>query len=125
MVKRRLINAPPRVAPGKPRVMVASGPDRDKVRRATMPWRKLYNTPRWRALRLQVFARDGYVCQQTGEVLVGKHPAPNSPVADHIVQHHGDEDLFFDIDNIQTVSKAYHDSEKQRLERKGGGGQSL
>jgi len=61
--------------------------------------------------------RDAYVCQRTGVLCIGKHPAPNSPVADHKKPHHGDPSLFWNIDNLHCVSKAYHDSEKQRQER--------
>ena len=79
----------------------------------------LYNNKRWRSLRLQIFIRDNYICQQTGVLLSGKYPAPNSPVADHIIKHDGDEELFWDIDNIQSVSKQYHDSIKQSIEKGG------
>ncbi len=92
----------------------------DRQRDAFHEWRKWYKTARWQALRLRVFERDGYVCQQTDELLTGRHPEPNSPVADHIRPHRGDADLFWDIDNIQTVSKAYHDKQKQSLERQRG-----
>jgi 5-methylcytosine-specific restriction protein A len=81
--------------------------------------RKLYNTRAWKALRREVLERDAYTCQKTGVICLGQHPAPNSPVADHIVPHRGDPALFWDKSNIQTVSKAYHDSLKQREERAG------
>lgn len=74
------------------------------------PWKAWYRTSRWRALRLEVFARDGYRCQRSGVMCVGAHPAPNSPVANHKRPHRGDERLFWDPDNLETVSKAVHDS---------------
>ena len=37
-------------------------------------------------------------------------------VADHITPHKGDEALFFDADNIQSLCKPCHDSTKQRME---------
>lgn len=80
-------------------------------------WRAWYRTARWEALRRRVFVRDGYVCRQTGELLSGKHPAPNSPVADHIKPHRGNPNLFWDETNIQTVSKQWHDTVKQAQER--------
>lgn len=89
--------------------------ERDRAR-AALPWRQWYNTTRWRKLRLQVFLRDNYTCQATGQVLAGKAPAPDSPVADHRKAHHGDPVLFWDDANIWTVSKAYHDSVKQKAE---------
>jgi 5-methylcytosine-specific restriction endonuclease McrA len=52
-------------------------------------------------------------------LLVGRHPAPNSPVIDHIIPHRGDERLFWDESNLHAVSKAYHDSTKQSEERRG------
>lgn len=77
------------------------------------------NSVRWRKLRLRVLQRDGFVCQQTGVTLIGKYPAPDSPVVDHKVPHRGDPDLFWDEDNLQAVSKAWHDREKQSLEKRG------
>lgn len=90
---------------------------RHRDRDDSQPWRAWYKTARWQKLRLQVLVRDAYTCCQTNKVCLGKHPDPNSPVVDHIKPHHGDEQLFWDIENLQTVSKAYHDSEKQKQER--------
>lgn len=75
-----------------------------------------YNTAEWKRMRERVLERDGNVCQQTGVALIGKYPAPNSAVVDHIEPHRGDRSRFFDERNLQAVSKAYHDGEKQRLE---------
>ena len=77
-----------------------------------------YKSARWQALRMQVLARDLYTCQQTGVVLAGKAPAPNSPVVHHKTPHKGDEQLFWDIANLQAVSKAWHDAEAQSEERR-------
>ena len=95
------------------------GDDRYKQRDVQQVWRKWYKTARWQKLRRKVLARDGYVCQATGVALVGKYPAPNSPVVDHKEPHRGDEVLFWDEGNLQSVSKAYHDKDKQSLERRG------
>lgn len=81
------------------------------------PWHNWYKLARWRELKQFVHVRDNYVCQKTGVLCFGEHPAPNSPVADHIKAHRGNPDLFWDAANVQTVSKAYHDTEKQRLEQ--------
>ncbi|WP_136057728.1 HNH endonuclease [Candidatus Halocynthiibacter alkanivorans] len=83
------------------------------------PWRKLYASARWKALRQEILLRDGWICQQTGVALIGRSPAANSPVIDHKIPHRGDLDLFWDIDNLQAVAKHWHDSEKQRQERAG------
>lgn len=76
-----------------------------------------YKTARWRALRQTILIRDAYTCQRTGQVLGGKHPAPDSPVVNHKRPHRGDERLFWDPNNLETVSKAVHDGEIQREEQ--------
>jgi 5-methylcytosine-specific restriction endonuclease McrA len=83
-------------------------------RRDEREWRQWYKTARWQKLKQRVHVRDNFTCQATGVVCFGKHPAPNSPVADHKVEHHGDPDLFWDEENIRTVSKEFHDRERQR-----------
>lgn len=80
-------------------------------------WRKWYKTKRWRDLRERVLVRDGWRCRQTGVILSGQHPAANSPVVDHVRPHRGDPALFWDVNNLQAVSKAWHDSVKQAIER--------
>ncbi|WP_299734677.1 HNH endonuclease [uncultured Roseobacter sp.] len=109
------LTAPRRKMSAGPVIAVPEGRTRD----ADVNWRRWYKTSEWQKLRLRVLKRDGYICQATGVALVGKYPAPNSPVADHKVPHRGDRKLFFDENNVQAVSKAYHDSEKQRLEHAG------
>lgn len=103
---------------GAPRSRLRAVPSEsgeDRHRRSTN-W---YHTPEWTRLRKAVLRRDGLFCAQTGVALVGRYPAWNSPVVDHKVPHRGDRELFFDIDNLQVVSKQYHDSVKQRLEKRG------
>lgn len=118
----------PRLAPLAPRIGFATGDAKgaDRSREQFAPWRAWYRTERWRKLRLEVFVRDGFVCQRSGALLVGKYPAPNSPVANHKRRHQGDPLLFWDINNLETVSKAVHDSiiqaEERASERRGGGG---
>lgn len=38
-------------------------------------------------------------------------------VVDHVKPHKGDEVLFFDALNLQSLCKPHHDGTKQRLER--------
>jgi 5-methylcytosine-specific restriction endonuclease McrA len=90
---------------------------RHRERDSNQAYRQWYKTGRWQKLRHQILLRDTYRCQQTGVLCIGKHPAGNSAVVDHIKPHRGDEHLFWDPSNLQTVSKAYHDSEKQKQER--------
>lgn len=92
---------------------------RSRLRYQTQPWRAWYSTPRWRALRLAALKRDGWRCRQTGELLIGGKHEWNSPIVDHIKQHNGDPDLFWDLDNLQSVTKRWHDKTKQSLERRG------
>lgn len=115
----RLTSLKPRIAALAPRIGYAPGDEKARLsqRDATVAWRAWYKTARWYKLRQKILLRDNYTCKQTGVLCIGKYPAGNSAVVDHIKQHHGDELLFWDENNLQTVSKAYHDSEKQRLER--------
>lgn len=119
---------PPRLKLLKPRLLATLPPrlgaatreekeaQRFRDRDESQEFRRWYKTARWQRLREEVLLRDAYICQQTGAVLVGKHPAPNSPVVDHIQRHGGDEALFWDPMNLQTVSKGWHDRTKQSLE---------
>jgi len=109
-IQPRLKAMPPRLKPLAP---VASSADDG---RRSKDW---LNTARWQRLRREVLLRDGYICQQTGVDLVGKHPEANSPVVDHIEPHRGDEALFWDEDNLQSVTKEWHDRVKQSLEKRG------
>lgn len=116
----RLTTLKPRLSTLPPRLGRVAGDEQARLRERDqkVEWRKWYKTERWEKLRRAVFLRDHYRCQRTGELCVGKHPAPNSPVANHKVRHKGDPDLFWDINNIETVSKAVHDSLIQSEERK-------
>lgn len=91
--------------------------ERSRERDASQPWRAWYKTARWQKLKEQAHIRDLYTCQRTGVLVIGKYPAPNSPVANHKIPHRGDPKLFWDIDNIETVSKAFHDSDIQKEEQ--------
>lgn len=92
----------------------------EATRRAYAPWRKWYNTQRWRDLRRMVLVRDGYKCRQTGALCTGRGNDAFAPVVDHIRPHRGDEALFWDPDNLQTVTKRWHDTVKQAQERADG-----
>ena len=103
-IKPRLGNASPRIATPPPGAKTQAGAH-------------LYKTARWQKLRLRILARDGYRCTQTGVMLIGKPPADDSPVVDHITPHRGDEALFWDARNLQSVSKRWHDTAKREIER--------
>ncbi len=106
--KLRLGSVPARLVGG-------SNTERKGIRRSDGP----INTARWQRLRVKILSRDGWQCQMTGVLLVGTYPAPNSPVVDHITPHRGDKKLFWDEDNLRAVSKSWHDTHKQSLEKRG------
>lgn len=126
----KLTSIKPRLGALPPRIGYASGDEkaRDQHRAATQHWRKWYKLKRWTGtakanfmdgLRGQVLLRDGYICQRTGVLCIGKSPAPNSPVVNHKKPHRGDPALFWDIDNLEVVTKAVHDSMVQMEEKSG------
>lgn len=82
--------------------------------RDTRPWRHLYNKKAWHRLRATRL-RDEPVCRmcvQQGRVTV-------ATIVDHIKPHKGDEVLFFDPENLQSLCKQCHDSAKQKAEKRG------
>lgn len=79
------------------------------------PWRRWYNTARWRALRLAIFTRDRFTCQMQG---CGRLEGNTSLlVCDHMKPHRGNEALFWDEGNLQTLCKSCHDGKKQAAEQ--------
>lgn len=76
------------------------------------PWRHLYNTARWRNLRKAQLTAEPLcrMCARLGRVTA-------ATVADHVTPHKGDEALFFDRTNLQSLCKPCHDGAKQREER--------
>lgn len=145
----RLSSAKPRLGSLSPRLGVHAAPGsvEQRARRADVPnntarWQRLRLTvlrktavdirtlPNFEELMRLIdrdhdtplFKREPFhwpVCAKTGVMLIGKAPAPNSPVADHITPHRGDLGLFWDEQNLQAVSKEYHDRVKQRFEKRG------
>lgn len=99
--------------------------DEDTTRRSVG---RPINTAKWQRARRAFIAKrtaaaaflgDVLRCEQTGVTLIGKHPAPDSPVVDHIVPDRGDLALFWDEGNWQIVSKEWHDRVKQSREKRG------
>jgi 5-methylcytosine-specific restriction protein A len=58
-----------------------------------------YNTCRWRMLRKQHLKENPY-CVKCGN--------RDSLTVDHVVPPRGNEDLFFDLDNLQTLCETCH-----------------
>lgn len=80
----------------------------------TRPWRHLYKTAAWQRLRGSQLAQEP-LCRYCSEM--GRTTA--ATVCDHIEPHKGDEALFFDPCNLQSLCKQCHDSVKQREEHLG------
>lgn len=77
-------------------------------------YRSLYKTKAWYKLRTAQL-RDYplcRMCQDVGTVVA-------ATIVDHIKPHKGDEALFFDRANLQSLCKTHHDSSKQKAEAKG------
>lgn len=77
------------------------------------PWKAWYKTARWRALRLKVFLRDLFQCRKCKRI----EGDTSKLVCDHITPHRGDERLFWDEANLQTLCKDCHDKVKQAEEQ--------
>lgn len=76
-------------------------------------YRKLYKTAAWRARRTHQLGAESLCAFCLAAGLTS--PAT---IADHIVPHRGDPDLFW-FGDLQSLCKTHHDSTKQR-EEKGG-----
>lgn len=79
------------------------------------PWKAWYKLARWRMLRLVIFLRDLYTCQNKA---CGRIEGNTSLlVCDHVKPHRGDERFFWDETNLQTLCKSCHDRIKQAEEQ--------
>ncbi len=77
------------------------------------PWKRWYKSVRWQRLRLAVFERDLFTCQRCAAL----NGDTSQLVCDHRTPHRGDERLFWDDTNLQTLCKPCHDGAKQREEQ--------
>jgi 5-methylcytosine-specific restriction protein A len=66
--------------------------------------KKLYNSSRWQDLRRYVLNKQP-LCV---ECLKNNRITP-ATVVDHIKPHKGNKDLFYDINNLQSMCKSCHD----------------
>lgn len=90
--------------------------ERSRASGATKHW---YNLARWRKLRLATFVRDRFRCQMCGRA----EGRSSKLVCDHVKPHRGNEELFWDENNLQTLCKSpCHDKHKQMIERSAPGG---
>lgn len=76
------------------------------AKRENNPWRKLYDTARWKRLRIAQL-NDEPLCERCrlSETI---EPAT---VVHHRKAHKGDPALFFDIGNLESLCKPHHDRE--------------
>ena len=111
----RLTSLKPRIGSLAPRLGHAVGDERarDRERSNNQPWRAWYKTARWGKLRLAVFLRDHFTCRMCMKI----DGATSRLVCDHVRSHKGDEQLFWDEGNLQTLCKPCHDGLKQRLDK--------
>jgi 5-methylcytosine-specific restriction enzyme A len=77
-------------------------------------WHHLYGTKRWKALRLYQLGIEPLcrLCRQREIVRA-------ATVADHVIPHKGDEELFFDRNNLQSLCGDCHTITKARQEHRG------
>ena len=100
--------------------------DYDAQRRATQPWRNLYKTSRWAAIRLEVLADQPLCVRCLAEGIF--EPAV---VVNHVERHAGDPVRFF-AGPFEGLCAPHHDRDVQREERAadrgrmtGGGGSKV
>lgn len=77
-------------------------------------YKHLYRDKRWHRLRYKQLQREPLCrfCAKRGIVRAATIP-------DHITAHRGNEQLFFDPENLQSLCKWCHDSVKQQMEKSG------
>jgi len=85
----------------------------DARRRETSPWRKLYFSKAWKLRRALQFKVEP-LCRKCKAM--GKSRA--ATVADHVVPHRGNRELFFKGE-LQSLCATCHSSSKQLEEREG------
>ena len=112
----KLTNLAPAIRCLPPSLSFAADRDEHGHSRTAETWRKWYKLARWRRLRLKVFLRDLYTCQMRGCARL--EPNASLLVADHVTPHRGDQVLFWDETNLQTLCKPCHDRLKQAEERR-------
>lgn len=75
------------------------------------PWHHLYDTARWKRLRLHQLSQEP-LCRFC--LLI--EDVTEATTVDHVKPHRGDVDLFYDPTNLQSLCKPCHDGPKQRID---------
>lgn len=104
-----LLSAPPPLLASAP-VDTAT---RERERNAFNPLRALYNTTRWKRLRMATFVRDNFTCQMCGRL----EGDTSKLVADHKRPHRGNLALFWEGELETLCASPCHSKHKQRLEQ--------
>ena len=86
---------------------------REQQRAVEEPWRNWYKLKRWLDLRMEVFKRDMFTCFECKRL----EGDTSQLVAHHKIPHKGNVRLFWDIANLEAVSKEWHDTVAQSEER--------
>lgn len=68
------------------------------IRQKSKPYHSLYESVRWRKMRKEFLQLHPY-CVQCGA---------KATIADHITPHHGSEDLFYNMNNLQAMCWSCH-----------------
>lgn len=84
---------------------------------AGRPWRNWYNLARWARLRMACLRAARFTCAMCGRI----EADTSKLVADHVVPHRGDPDLFWDMTNLQCLCWGCHSRDKQAAEAAGRG----
>ncbi|TGN80501.1 HNH endonuclease [Bradyrhizobium yuanmingense] len=74
-------------------------------------WQHLYSSRQWKQLRRHQLAFEP-LCR----FCLDSDVVEAATVVDHVKPHKGDEALFYDADNLQSLCKPCHDGTKQRIE---------
>jgi 5-methylcytosine-specific restriction protein A len=87
---------------------VEHGRDAARTREQLEPWREWYRTEAWARLRAYALRRSPFC--QCGESECRRR----ATVVDHRVPHRGDKRTFWNVANLQTLSKRCHDRKTGR-----------
>lgn len=104
---------------GKPLDRRVRNREHDARRRAEKPWRKLYQTARWQALRRAQLDK-----QPLCERCLARGVTTPANVVHHVERHEGDPVKFFEGELASSCAHC-HDVDEQRIERGGGARQDV
>lgn len=76
------------------------------------PWRKWYGTARWQQMRVHQLSSEP-LCR----FCLDAERVTEAEVVDHIKRHSGSPELFWDVENLQSLCAQCHDRTKREMER--------